>query len=88
MTACLGFDEHPLHGAARALAEWAYCDSMLVHDQAKLRELLAEDEATAGYLPTDEQCEAFICGGDDGAPPADLVRDFPKTHAWLEEQWQ
>lgn len=82
-------DEHPVHRAARVLIEWAYCDSLIDDiDRVRLRELLTEDEATAGYLPTDEQCEAFICGGDDGAPPAELVRDFPRTHAYLEWFWQ
>ncbi|HEX4334651.1 MAG TPA: hypothetical protein VH062_01990 [Polyangiaceae bacterium] len=80
-------DEHPVHRAARQLAEWAYCDSMIELNRSKLRELLSEDEQTSGYLPSDEQCMQFICGGDDGAPPPDLVRDFPKTHAWLEEFW-
>ena len=80
--------EHGLHRAARLLSEWAYCDSMIEIPQAQLRKRLNEDHETAGYLPTDEQCMEFICGGDDGAPPPDLVRDFPKTHAYLEEFWQ
>lgn len=80
--------EHPLDLATRSIAEWAYCDSMVYLDRKKLRGLLADDSETAGYLPTDEQCGEFVCGDDTGTPPAKLVTDFPRVHAYLEEFWQ
>lgn len=78
---------HPLYVAASNLTSWAWCDSRVSLDRQKLRELLAEDEEGAGYLPDEQQCMEFICGADDGEPPAKLVADFPKTHAYLEEVW-
>lgn len=81
--------DHPLYKVARWLDDWAYTDSHVRLDRQKLRELLAEDEATAGYLPTEDQCREFIVGEHDtGAPPAKLVADFPKTNAFLESCWE
>lgn len=79
--------EHPLDRAARALVEWAYCDSLLILPRAKLRLLLAEDSEESGYLPTEQECMEFICGDDTGSPPAKLVKDFPRTQAYLQEFW-
>lgn len=79
--------EHPLYRAAEELAGWAFCDSSVRLDRAKLRSLLAQDYEKAGYLPTDEQCMEFICGDDSGEPPAQLVADFPATDAYLKEFW-
>lgn len=80
-------DSFPLHRAVHDLACWAYMDSKVLLDQAKLRELLEEDAKTAGYYPDHNQCRDFICGDDDGTPPAKLVTDFPRTHQYLEEIW-
>lgn len=80
--------EHPIAHVAIELQQWAYTDSLIVLDLVKLTALLIEDERQAGYLPSDKQCELLICGGDDGAPPAQLVRDFPKTNAYLEKEWE
>ncbi len=77
----------PYYVAAR-LAEWAFSDSGITLDRLKLEKLLAEEANLVGYLPSDKQCMEFICGGDDGAPPAQLVRDFPKTNAYLEKEWE
>ena len=79
--------EHPVHRAARFLADWAFCDSRVLLDRRKLRELLSGDSANCGYLPTEEQCADFICGDESGRPPAKLVTDFPRTHAYLEQVW-
>jgi len=79
--------EHPVHRAARFLAEWAWCDSRVELNRSRLREHLAADSTECGYLPTEQQCADFICGDDSGRPPAKLVADFPRTHAYLEEIW-
>ena len=72
----------------RELSGWAFCDSSVQLDQRELYDYLALDYETSGYLPTDEQCMLFITGGDEGTPPADLVRDFPKTNAFIERYWE
>lgn len=79
---------HPIHNVARWLSEWAWSDSRVWIDRRELRKLVTEDEATAGYLPTEDQCREFIVGeGDTGTPPPKLVTDFPKTNAFLETHW-
>jgi hypothetical protein len=79
--------EHPLHRAAGELAAWAWTDSRVELNEATLRRLLADDSESSGYLPTDMQCMEFICGDDTGEPPAKLVKDFPRTHAYVGEFW-
>jgi hypothetical protein len=56
-------------------------------DRSKLRRLLSLDSEQSGYLLDEEQCGEFICGDDSGRPPAKLVADFPRTHAYLEAVW-
>lgn len=81
-------DHHPLDQAVKALSGWSYTDSLVQLDAVRLRQCLADDAAQndRGML-TPGECEAFICGGEDGAPPAELVAAFPKTHAFIEEYW-
>ncbi len=81
-------NEHPLDACVRNLREWAYCDSLVQLDRKRVRDALSDDHAACGRLMTDDECMRFVCGGDDGAPPPELARDFPRTHALLEEYWQ
>lgn len=81
-------NEHPVHRAARVMAEWAVADSNIHIDRSELQAKLADDSERAGYLPDDEQCAEFIMGGDDGAPPPKLVADFPLTNTFLESHWE
>ncbi len=78
--------KHPLDACVDSLRAWAYTDSLVELDRARLRKALADDHETSGYLMTEKECEAFVCGDDSGAPPVQLVRDFPKTHAYLNEE--
>lgn len=80
--------ERTAYYVAARLAEWAYTDSGIVLDRLKLEALLKEESVAAGYLPSDDECMEFICGADDGEPPAKLVRDFPKTNAYIEGYWE
>ncbi len=76
------------HHAVESLMGWAYTDSLVRLDAKRLGVLLAEDfERNSRCMLTLDECEAFICGGEDGAPPPELVAAFPKTHAYLEEFW-
>ncbi len=80
-------DATPIIRAARVLAERALTDSMIRLDQAAVRELLSEESVSAGYVPTDEQCEQFITGDELGDIPPKLAADFPRLHAYLDSVW-
>lgn len=74
--------------AVKELCGWALTDSRVCLDDKRLSKLLAEDFAgNARCMLTSAECEAFICGGEDGAPPPELVAAFPKTSAYLGEVW-
>ena len=78
----------PIDIAVKELSAWAYTDSLVQLDAVRLRQCLADDaEKNDRAMLTPAECEAFICGGEDGAPPPELVAAFPKTHALIEEYW-
>ncbi len=80
--------QHPLDRATKDLSAWAYTDSLVQLDAVRLRQCLADDAAqNARAMLTPDECEVFICGGEDGGIPPELVAAFPKTHAYLEEFW-
>jgi hypothetical protein len=60
---------HPLDACVESICGWAYTDSLVELDRKRVREALAADHATSGYLMSEEQCASFICGDDSGAPP-------------------
>ncbi len=80
-------EEHPLEVAVAALCGWAYTDSLVVLDRVKLRDCLERDSAgnSRGML-TAEECQLFVCGGEDGAIPTALSAAFPATDAYITEE--
>lgn len=79
---------HPLDVAVARLRGWAYHDSLVNLDKHELRAKLAADVAATGTdLMTEEESMTFICGGDEGEPPPELVKRFPATHEWIGRHW-
>lgn len=76
-----------LNRAVSALADWAYSDSHVELDDL-VKDALLADFATAGRLPSDDECELLITGNDDGEIPEELTQLFPKTHAYLATFWE
>lgn len=78
-----------LEEAIESIRQWAYTDSLVELEEAPLRQCLLDDVAATGTaLPSEAEIQEFICGAEDGPTrvPA-LRRRFPKTDAWLTEQW-
>ncbi len=80
-------EEHPIDRMAKSIGAWAFCDSSVQLDPKRLKSALIEDAATSGRVLTESECEQFICGGEDGEIPANIRRDYPRTHQLLEEHW-
>lgn len=72
--------------AVESLCAWAVTDSNVELNEQQLRQCVVDDVSSGAEILTEEECEVFICGDDEGEVPPGLARRFPRTHAWLEEQ--
>ena len=79
--------EHPIDRMTKSISAWAFCDSMVQLDAVRLRSVLADDAASSGRILTEIECEAFVCGAENGEVPQALIDAYPKTHAYLNEFW-
>jgi hypothetical protein len=75
-----------VEAAVKSLRSWAFTDSRVELNEQQLRQCLVDDIGAGTEPPCEVECQVFICGDDEGEIPPGLVRRFPKTHAWLEEQ--
>lgn len=66
------------------IREWVYTDSCVTIDVARLAAALQSDLRTnGGRFLTDEECERFVLGDDDGLISEELTALFPGTHELL-----
>lgn len=73
--------------AADAIIAWAKSDSQVDIDRAVLVQQLEEDEGFSGRIPTDEECEVLVTGGDGGDEFEELEEFFPKTSDFIGSYW-
>ena len=79
-----------LERAVDSLDAWMYCDSRIairVLGSQRITDLvkdaLRKDFEVSRRFPTDKECELLVTGGDEGEIPEDLIKLFPRTHAYL-----
>lgn len=76
-----------VEGCAEEIANWVYTDSRL-NPRRTVKTILfglKEDVAAGSPLPTKEECELLVTGGDDGEIPRELQDRYPSTNRALNE---
>ena len=77
-----------LQQAADSIIQWAYSVSRVVIDRDVLLHNLEEDEGFSGRVPTEQECEDLVTGGDEGDAFEELEEFFPKTCTFIGSYWE
>lgn len=77
-----------VESVAASICILAFCDASVQLERGRVATLLREDMATTGAgIPSDEDLEQLVLGGDDGVPPASLRSLYPRLDELLEVQY-